>query len=112
MNRPDHRIVLSYLKHLAKATHKHWTQTTEMLVEEKEDSLVYMTFPEEHHRLIYSVNPLEWRNREIRRSIRFVGVFPDRASVYRLVGSPLLNTYEDWRAGRLYMGKEGVEKNY
>ena len=39
-----------------------------------------------------------------------MGVFPDRSSVYRLVGTLLMNTDEDWRAGRSYMGKEGVEK--
>lgn len=39
-----------------------------------------------------------------------MGVFPDRASVYRLVGTLLVNTDEDWRAGRCYMGKEGIER--
>ena len=39
-----------------------------------------------------------------------MGVFPDRSSVYRLVGTLLVNTDEDWCAGRRYMGKEGVEK--
>jgi transposase-like protein len=87
-----------------------WPKTAEMLLEAKEDILVYKTFPEEHHRSIHSVNPLERLNREIRRRTRVVGVFPDRPSVYRLVGTLLVNTDEDWRAGRRYMGKEGIEK--
>ena len=78
-----------------------------MLLEAKEDILVYKTFTEEHHRSIHSVNPLECLNREIRRRTRVVGVFPDRSSVYRSAGALLLNTDEDWRAGRRYMGKEG-----
>lgn len=45
-----------------------------------------------------------------RRRTRVVGVFSDRSSVYRLVGTLLVNMDEDWRAGRNYMGKEGVEK--
>jgi len=106
---PDHRTALSYLEHLAAAMHKHWPKAAEMLLEAKEDILVYKTFPEEHHRSIHSVNPLERLNREIRRRTRVVGVFPDRSSVYRLVGTLLVNTDEDWRAGRRYMGKEGVE---
>jgi transposase-like protein len=81
-----------------------------MLLEAKEDILVYKTFPEVHHRSIHSVNPLERLNWEIRRGTRVVGVFPDRSSVYRLVGTLLVNPDEDWRAGRNYIGKEGVEK--
>jgi len=109
-DQPDHRTALIYLEHLAAVMHKHWPKAAEMLLEAKEDILVYKTFPEEHHRSIHSVNPLERLNREIRRRTRVVGVFPDRPSVYRLVGTLLMNVDEDWRAGRCYMGKEGVEK--
>lgn len=38
-----------------------------------------------------------------------MGVFPDRPSVYRLIGTQLMNIDEDWRAGRRYMAKEGIE---
>lgn len=107
---PDHRTAQTYLEHLAEAMHSHWPKAAEMLLEAKEDILVYKTFPEEHHRSIHSVNPLERLNREVRRRTRVVGVFPDRSSVYRLVGTLLVNMDEDWRAGRRYMGKEGIEK--
>jgi len=72
--------------------------------------LVYKTFPKEHHRSIHSVNPLERLNREIRRRERVVGVFPDRQSVSRLLGTQLINIDEDWLAGRRYMAKEGIQK--
>jgi len=39
-----------------------------------------------------------------------VGFFPEHSSVYRLVGSKLMNIDEDWRAGRLYMAKDGIQK--
>jgi putative transposase len=107
---PDHQNALSYLEEIAARMQSRWPKAAEMLLEAKEDILVYKTFPEEHHRSIHSVNPLERLNREIRRRTRVVGVFPDRSSVYRLVGTLLVNTDEDWRAGRNYMGKEGVEK--
>ena len=107
---PDHRTALIYLEHLAASMQRRWPKAAEMLLEAKEDILVYKTFPEEHHRSIHSVNPLERLNREIRRRTRVVGVFPDRSSVYRLVGTLLVNTDEDWCAGRRYMRKEGVEK--
>ena len=81
-----------------------------MLLETEDDILVYKTFPEVHHRSIRSVNPLERLNHEIRLKIRMVGVFPDRASVYRLIGTHMINLDEDWRAGRCYMAKEGIQK--
>jgi len=109
---PDYRSALIYLEQIASVMHNRWPKAAEMLLEAKEDILAYQTFPEEHHRSIHSVNPLERLNREIRRRTRVVGVFPDRASVYRLVGTLLVNIDEDWRAGRRYMGKDGVEKIY
>jgi transposase-like protein len=60
-------------------------------------------------RSIHSVNPLERLNREIRRRERVVGVFPDRASVYRLIGTQLVNVDEDWRFGRRYMAKKDID---
>jgi transposase-like protein len=107
---PDQQTALIYLEHLAAAMHSRWPRAAEKLLEAKADILVYKTFPEEHHRSIHSVNPLERLNREIRRRTRVVGVFPDRSSVYRLVGTLLVNVDEDWRAGRGYMGKKGIKK--
>jgi transposase-like protein len=53
---------------------------------------------------------LERLNREIRRRTRVVGVFPNRASVFRLVGTLLMDVDENWRIGRRYMAQEGMIK--
>ena len=94
---------------LVTARLKHWPKAAEILKEVKEDILAYKTFPEKHYRSIHSVNSLERLNRDIRQRTQVVGVFRDRSSVYRLVGTMLVNMDEDWRAGRRYMGKEGIE---
>jgi len=99
-----------YLEHLAAAMQNRWPKAAEMLLVAKEDILVYKTFPEEHHRSIHSVNPLERLNREIRRRERVEGVFPDRSSVCRLVGTQLMNIDEAKRAERCYVVKEGIQK--
>lgn len=78
---PDYRTAQLYLEHLAGIMQERWPKASEMLLEAKKDILVYKTFPEEHHRSIHSVNPLERLNREIRRRERVVDVFPDRSSV-------------------------------
>jgi putative transposase len=67
---PDHQNALSYLEEIAARMQRRWPKAAEMLLEAEEDILVYKTLPEEHHRSIHSVNPLERLNREIRRRTR------------------------------------------
>lgn len=98
----------AYLRYLAGLMQARFSKVAEMLLEAEEDILVYKTFPPEHQRSIRSTNPLERLNREVRRRTRVVGVFPDRPSVYRLVGTILLETDEDWRAGRRYFSQESM----
>jgi putative transposase len=56
----------------------------------EDDVLAYMAFPSKHWTRIYSTNPLERLNREIRRRTDVVGVFPDEAATLRLVSRELL----------------------
>jgi len=62
----------------------------------EEDVLAYRHFPKVHHRKIYSNNPLERTNREVRRRTNVVGIFPNDASVLRLIGEVLHQIDEDW----------------
>ncbi len=74
------------------------------------DILAYKTFPKAHWRRIHSTNPLERLNKEVKRRTRVVGVFPDRASVMRLVGSLLKELHDDWRAAqRRYFSSESMQ---
>lgn len=62
------------------------------------DILTGKTFPKVHWRRIHSINPVEPLHREVKRRTNVVGVFPDRLSVIRLVGSLLKQKDGDWRA--------------
>lgn len=106
----DRKLAGAYLREVAAAMQPHWPKAAEMLLDAEEDILAYKTFPSTHHRSIHSNNPLERLNREIRRRTRVVGVFPDRPSAYRLVGSLLIEQDENWRAGRRYFSQESMDE--
>ena len=70
------------------------------------DLLAHFSFPETHRRQIRSTNPLERLNKEIKRRTAVVGIFPNRASVIRLVGMILAEQDDEWQDGRRYFRPE------
>lgn len=79
---------------------------SKLMDEAEEAVLAHMSFPREHWSKIHSTNPLERLNGEIKRRTHVVGIFPNEAAIYRLVGAMLLEQNDEWSLQRRYLTLE------
>ena len=74
-----------------------------LMDDSEHDVLAYMAFPIQHRTKLHSTNPLERLNKEVKRRANVVGIFPNGASINRLIGAVLLEQNYEWLLQHRYM---------
>ena len=106
---PDATAVSEQLHSIADKLGRQFPDVAAMLRDNEADLCAFAAFPQAHWRKIWSTNPLERVNKEIKRRTNVVGIFPNDAAVVRLAGAVLLEVHDEWQiADRRYLSEASM----
>jgi putative transposase len=106
---PDAEHVAEQFEQIATMLGRQLPKVEKMLREARDDLLAFTAFPVAHWKKIWSTNPLERVNKEVKRRTDVVGVFPNPAALLRLAGAVLVEMHDEWQVSdRRYLSESSM----
>jgi putative transposase len=105
---PDTTSAWEQWRRVADGFRERFPRLADLMDDAESDVLAYLAFPSPHWRQIWSNNPLERLNKEVKRRSDVVGIFPNEGAVIRLVGMILAEQHDEWQVSRCYFSAESL----